>query len=172
MAFRVFRWTREFEIISIIDIVFLLLIFGIAVSMLRAPLISKMEGVVPRKEKSIMNIEIGRAVTGDQFTVSTVKITLPLVSNNPPLLAFPEDGDLLSMPDNEFSEQPACTLIANSIQRYARILNEGNLQNDHMNEIYLTVTNDTKMRIINFIISECSNYGGVISWLDVREIEK
>jgi len=163
MAFRRRRGGKELEIISLIDIVFLLIIFGIIASVLA-----------------------GAGQDSDNTPTSTFKITLqreaerPDVHRQPGLVVtilnsdeqgtvytdiLPPDNELLAMSQAAFENQPACALLRSRISYFAENMALGTkISSEHVEVI---AGSDTKFRVIGFILRECAAYKDLIPWVRV-----
>lgn len=166
MAFKPLRTRRELEIISLIDIVFLLLIFGIVVSCISR--YERMLGEVGKEVgiKSHLSIHVYRETTDEAAGTDLVEIIYP---NNKRTYfeSFPPDNVLLGLDSAEFANLPACKLISTHLGEYISEYLQSPDTTNLVNHIDIRVAGDTKFRIVGFIINQCSGYWRYISWMNL-----
>ncbi len=80
--------------------------------------------------------------------------------------AFPQN--FLSLSPDEFARIPACTLITNSIERY--IEQEKTYSRNARPIIEVSAEQNTEFRILSFIMEECSSHKDAIPQIIVRTI--
>ena len=169
MAFKVLRAFKEFEIISLIDIVFLLLIFGLVVSLIgNLPPEDAEVPISDEWEKEYFSIRILYHANETQDS-NAVEISYP--DDGPVVSAYlPDDSLLLAMDYDDFVKLPACILIANHLEKYANnYLTEADESNPDKH-IDIRVDQEIRFRIVGYIIRECSGYWKKISWLNLKPL--
>ncbi|MFQ5708982.1 MAG: biopolymer transporter ExbD [bacterium] len=190
MAFKRTDDFRDFELTSLIDIVFLLLIFFLiffAISLagetsetnvfsdLVLPRISGDNATI--QEDLIENLVI--QISPDTATRppskvayvlwptfdDTVQISrgraLEIATLDSTFAQFPPG--YLMLPEEEFVNTQACTLIANSLDRYIR-----NSSRSSKLEVEIRAEQSTEFRILGFILDRCSAYQDTIPQLSIR----
>jgi len=162
MAFRKVRDYKELEIVSLIDVVFLLIIFGIVMSVYNRAGTRPMPG-----PKDILTIHIQRESDG-QSDESMPRLMVS-ISNSDQLGTvymerFPLDESLNGLTQAEFEDLPACVLIRDRIEYYAVTLMREDVSkfSDH---IYIKVTPDTRLRIVSFVVNQCTPYKELLPWV-------
>jgi len=153
---------KELEIVSLIDVVFLLIIFGIVLSVLGGT------GGEPDDDKvSVMKIRIEREpepIDPEAPRRLQVRIINSAQDNTIFEEYFTPDEQFLALSPSDFERLPACTLIANRIRVFVDSLLTGD-PNSFSDFIEVSVSDDTKLRIINFITKACTPYREYLSWV-------
>ena len=197
VAFQKKEEIKSLELPTLIDVVFLLLIFFlVTISLLRPGLPSPIPGP-PRKpfdlpeakgskidgEKEILEtllIQIERKDEKDPLSPKLVYTLWPSIKDSVTLeqarAKAKEDSlfaefppNFLSMGDQEFANSPPCSLIAKSIKDYKNLaFKEPGLSNF----IEIRAIKDTEFRIINFIMIQCSAYEDTIPKLVFRTLSE
>lgn len=197
VAFQKKEEIKSLELPTLIDVVFLLLIFFlVTISLLRPGLPSPIPGP-PRKpfdlpeakgskivgEKEILEtllIQIERKNEKDLLGPKLVYILWPSIQNSTTLeqarAKAKEDSlfaefapNLLKMSDQEFAISSPCSLIARSIKDYKDLaFKEPSLSNF----IEIRAIKDTEFRIINFVMQQCSAYEDTIPKLVFRTLSE
>ena len=142
------RGAKEFDIVTLVDVVFLMLIFGLVVAA----------------------IEIsGGGIPGQGTEPQTLHLTfkrLPAHPEHPDRIAviaarlgiektafFPPDELLISMFPQDWENEEAVRLIRDEIEEYHEECDA------RSNPIIVEASDDTPFRIVGFILRECSRYG-------------
>jgi hypothetical protein len=149
-----FQKKKELEIVSLIDVVFLLIIFGIVISVFNRV------GLEPEENgRGGITIEIkrqGEITDKNEFPRLIVKIDKPGGRNlGYDSAFFPVDARIDDLDWKGFSSCDACQLIHDRIAYYADSLVVDDPQK-FADQIYVKASRDTKFRIISFIMEQCS----------------
>src|SRR3990172_8177406 len=182
MAFRREETPRGLEITSLIDIVFLLLIFFLvsfafslgdnvseskSYSELSLPKTETNLRVLHKDELQNLMIQIMSDTVENQISKrayvlwpsydDTMKITLYSAfkrsKEDSTFADFP--GEFLSLPSGEFNQSQACTLIANSLNRY--VTKEKLFKRNEKPIVEVRAEKSTEYKILNFILEQCSS---------------
>jgi hypothetical protein len=154
------------EIISLIDIVFLLLIFGLVLSAFsRYKSVSEDEREEAGTPKSLA-IHVYREATGELTSPNLVKIIYP---HGGPVYSgrFPPDSILLRLGDTAFAALPASRLIATHLREYTYEYLSDADTSSLVNRIDVRVADDTIFRIVGYIMGQCSRDWRYISWINL-----
>ncbi|RKY84426.1 hypothetical protein DRP98_04980 [candidate division KSB1 bacterium] len=176
---------KDMELPSLIDIIFLLLIFflvtysfsemgeetGPARSIFDLP---EALGESPVLEEEVLRTLLFQIEHKDSKDIHSPKVVYALwpslsdsITLSQALVKAREDSSLhaefpdgfLQLPDEEFQSTPPCTLIANSIARYkTRYFHNVSVTNT----IEIRAAKDTEFRIIDFIMDCCAAYQDTI----------
>ncbi len=169
MPFRKLRTRKELEIVSLIDVVFTLIIFGLVISMAWG--FTEYTGPTLPKTFSIV---IKRAPV--QYDPQGTRLPDHLMveffdtEGNPvgDTASFPDD-DALSMDlmdADQFDELQPCRLIREQIEGFARLVRGTESEGEGEKAvIQVQVTRDTKTRIVNYITRQCVPFQGNIGWV-------
>jgi len=182
------------ELTSLIDIVFLLLIFFLVsfafslagdvseskvYSEMRLP---KTNTELPAIETDVLNnlmIQINVDSSGNGSTVRTAYVLWPSYDEgrkrtrgaalqqslqDSTFAAFPEN--FVQVPASGFSAVAACTLITNSIARYVEI--EREYRKNKRPIVEIRAAQNTEFKIVNFIMETCSAYGDDMPQVIIR----
>ena len=163
MAFRRRRDAKELEIVSLIDIVFLLIIFGIIASVM-AGAGQDQEPGLPSTFKITLQREPARPDTREQPRMIVTILNSDTVGTIYTEM-LPPDDMLMTMSPSLFETQPACTLLHRRISYFAENLALGT--NRFSEHIEVIAGGDTKFRVIGFILKECAAYKNLIPWVRV-----
>lgn len=165
MRFRRIKSAKELEIVSLIDVVFLLIIFGLVMSVYVSS--GRDPGLEPPKT---LRIELWRmSETDDQGKTETwtaarfVSAANSLIGDT---VRFPSDEFLGrgALNDLEFERLDASRFIREQIDAYGASFAKQDLD-DLTRSIYVVISPDTRLRIVNFIATECMRIRGQVSWL-------
>jgi hypothetical protein len=180
---------------SLIDLVFLLLIFSLTTM---SQNIVKMREKAPSEIETLEKIELPiyndeKAKTADEKlktlffqierdTLVAGKCAIyALWPSNPDSSTFNSSkqqairtglwavftDSILQMQNKQFALSSPCTLIANTIRRYK---NSPNLARDRV--VGIRADGSTEFRIINFLMTECSQYGDTIPRVVIRTFQR
>ena len=168
MPFRRLIVKKELEIVSLIDVVFMLIIFGLIVSVAvgvteKGPPLSKTFSIVIRRAPS-MDDRPG-------LTASRRLMVAFLDTEGNPVgdtANFPIDDSLSRtfLDSSQFDELKPCQLIREQIERFAGEVR--GTESDGEGEIaviHVEVTRDTKTRIVNYITRQCVEFQRNIGWV-------
>ena len=187
---------RVIELTGLIDIVFLLLVFFlVSFSFTLAGNVSENEiysamdlpktttDLPPLKEDLLENLMIQihpdtteGTITRKTFVLwpaikDTVQISRWQAVNNAlrdsTFAKFPED--FLNLPDEEFQRVAACTLIANSINRYVALQQTYNGSARPLIEV--RADQNTEFQIISFILNQGSAHNDVVPQIVIRTVQ-
>ncbi len=168
MAFRRTRAHKEFELVSLIDVVFLLIIFGLTISLYRY---SREEGEqhLPRR----LSIEIDRLPAAEDELIGKLQVAVYGSDTTGVVYTeqFPPDRTWAS---REFSNEafvrlPACRLISERIVYFAdSLLNRPVGTGDYADHVFIDVVGDAPTRAVNFVMTELSPYRGRLPWVKLE----
>ncbi len=153
---------KELDIVSLIDVVFLLIIFGIAIA------ISRRAATEPGEEpRPTMTIDVQReAMSADRPDVRRLRVRVTDSDDTRQVYAewFPSDDSIVGLSDAVFERLPACSLISARIAYYAdtAVARDPARFSDF---IYLKASNDTKLRIVNYAMRQCIPYRDPLNWV-------
>lgn len=168
MPFRKLRIRKELEIVSLIDVVFLLIIFGLIVSVAGG-----ITDVGPPLSKTF-SIVIRRAPSMDDRPGLTASKRLMVefldAEGNPvgDTANFPIDDSLswTFLNSSQFDELKPCQLIREQIEDFARSVRGAESEGEGEKAvIHVQVTRDTKTRIVNYITRQCVEFQTNIGWV-------
>ena len=154
---------RELEIVSLIDVVFLLIVFGIAISLFVNP-----HGLEPgEKPNETLRIEIRRKGLDatERKQPLAVTITYPDDFVAPLTETFPSDDSLVALNEEDFEAAPACRLIGSHIEAFVRDYLTNADQEEFPQFIDVQVSKDTKLRIVSFILKTCAAHRKNLYWV-------
>ena len=185
MAFIRKETLKDLELPSLVDIIFLLLIFflvtysfsemgeetGPARSIVDLPEAAGENTVTEEEVLQTLLFQIEHKNVKDKTSPKVVYVLWPSrrdsVTLSQALVKAREDSSLhaefpdnfLHLSDQQFESVPPCTLMANSIARYKRsYFNNVSLSNT----IEIRAARDVEFRIIDFIMSHCAAYQDTI----------
>lgn len=168
MAFRRFRAHKEFELVSLIDVVFLLIIFGLTISLYRY---SREEGeeFLPRR----LNIEIVRLPAEENELEGRLQVIIDGsdAEGKTHIEQFPPDGEWARQEFGReaFEDLPACRLISERIIYFADTLLDRPAESDeYADHVYVEVVGDAPTRVVNFVMTELSPYRGRLPWVKLE----
>ena len=174
MPYRIIRARKELEIVSLIDVVFLLIIFCLVMAVLRTP------GSVPVLPSPMrFSIVVSRTTTLNERKEPESRLMVSFLDANQMPIGnttnFPVDDSLGTDPsgtyvinDKKWEELDACKEIRKQISELAeRLRGQGGTITDEKMAINLKVTGDTITRIVNYITRACSPYQGQITWIKI-----
>ncbi len=153
---------KELDIVSLIDVVFLLIIFGIAIA------ISRRAASEPGEEpRATMSIDIQReAMTADKPEERRLRVRIAASDSTPRVYDewFPSDDSIVTLGAAAFEKLPACSLISARIAYYAdtAVARDTSRFTDY---VYLKASNDTKLRVVNFVMTQCTPYRDPLNWV-------
>lgn len=174
MPFRIIRTKKELEIVSLIDVIFMLIIFGLVMAVARTT--GKEDAPPPPKRFSIV---VSRTTTYNELNEPESRLMISFFDANQARIGepsnFPVDDSLGTDPsgtyvinDDEWEELEACRQIREQIAGLAeRLREQGGSVDDEQMAIHLKVTRDTITRIVNYITRACSPYQGQIAWIKI-----
>jgi hypothetical protein len=142
--------------------VFLLIIFGIVVSIMGGTGEKTVTG-----QPSVLNIDVLREperTNTDEPRRLVVSISNSDSTDVVYADTLPQDDAFLRLTEERFEQEPACRLIRDRLAFYARTL----IQIDKLkraNHIQVNVCTDAKFRIISFILKECAQYRNDVPWV-------
>jgi len=169
MAFRTLRTRKELEIVSLIDVIFMLIIFGLVISVAwgvtdyTGPTLPKTFSIVIKRAPIQYDPQGTRLP--DHFMVEFFDAEGGRVGDS---ASFPHDDALStdSMDADQFDELQPCRLIREQIEDFARLVR--GTESEGVGEkavIHVQVTRDTKTRIVNYITRQCVPFQGDIGWV-------
>jgi hypothetical protein len=194
MAFRKKREQKELNLPSLIDVVFLLLIFSLVTipvertdnvtpqqqsfqssSELKLPFVASPKVVDIDPVLRSLLIQIENRNSDDPGSARMVYILRPsekdstivqtrLTALRDSLVAVFPDSFLL-LNDAEFAETRACRMIRGQIRGF---IGRGTRPSGTPNRIEIRAVKNTEFRIVNFIMRECSAHGDSIPSISVR----
>jgi hypothetical protein len=194
MAFQKKREQKELNLPSLIDVVFLLLIF----SLVTIP-VERTENVNPQEQRSSSSTELPLPFVASPKVVDidpVIRSLLVQVENRNPddpasgrmvYILKPSDRDstigqtresairdslvavfpdsFLRLNDAEFAQTRACRLIRDQIRGY---MDRRNRPAGIAPRVEIRAVKNTEFRIVNFIMRECSAHGDSIPSISVR----
>ncbi|MBC8185181.1 biopolymer transporter ExbD [candidate division KSB1 bacterium] len=195
MAFKKFEERRDFELPTLIDVVFLLLIFFLATISVSTPgqqLDHKKPQEIPNlpeakgneifSQNEVLETLLIQVSHGNKDDATSPKIAYVLwpsekgshtlrlalqTSKNDPSTFREFPADFLTMSDEEFQRCPPCSLIAAHIDSYkTQYFSEPSLSNC----IEIRAEQDIEFKIVNYIMDLCSVYGDTIPRLVFRTL--
>jgi len=157
MSYRKLRPKKELEIVSLIDVVFLLIIFGLVIS------VSGFPGEDYRPMTKTFTIVISRVVTRNSQGELEVRRSVTFRDPDRPGASdstyyFPKDDSLSTSVINrsDWKELDACKEIRRRIAEFAEpIMDDGQASCVHA-ILDVEVTPDTRTRIVNYILEQCA----------------
>lgn len=174
MSFRIVRIKKELEIVSLIDVIFMLIIFGLVMAVQRAP--GKEDVPPPPKRFSIV---VSRTTTYNERNEPESRLMVSFFDANHVRIGeptnFPIDDSLGTdqsgtyvINDRDWQDLPPCQDIRDQIEKLAdRLRAQGGSGDEEKIAIDLIVTRDTITRIVNYITRACSPYRGQIAWIKI-----
>ena len=160
------RTTRMFDIVGLIDIIFLLLIFGMIVLG-----ISYATGKLKARERpDVLKVTLGwRALDagrGQSFVVIEYPSPEGMLTSNQD---FPRDDRLSEyISDGSYPNKSGFRLIRDKLAQYKEDYDEA--AGDKPNFITLDVAENTKFALIGYVVEECSVHWDTTFWLDIGVI--
>jgi hypothetical protein len=196
MAFKRKKEQKELNLPSLIDVVFLLLIYSLvtipiersestseqktsasAQNALNLPFVPSRKAVDIGPVFRSFLIQIENTAPDDPKSDKTVYVLNPSVRDSTIGQARETalrdstfarfPENFLQMSDAEFSRTKACMLIREQIRRLAKRLSR---TAEASNRIEIRAVRNTEFRIVNFIMKECSAYGDSIPAIAVRTL--
>ncbi|MDH3890746.1 MAG: hypothetical protein OEV49_06645 [candidate division Zixibacteria bacterium] len=165
MKFRKIKAAKELEIVSLIDVVFLLIIFGLVMK------VYEISAEDPGEELAkTLKIEIWRQSETDEQGTLRSWSAVRFLDTDGALISdtglFPPDAGLerSSLSDGQFEQLDACKLIRRQLEDYMLTFEAEDVA-DPTHKIHLVVASDTRVRIVNFIANECIPYRDKVRWL-------
>ena len=194
MAFQKKREQKELNLPSLVDVVFLLLIYslvtipversdsssqkskqGTEAQELQLPLVSSKKAVDVDPVLRTFLIQIENTVPDNPKSARMVYILKPSATDSTlgqAMATALRDSAFARFPERfllmsnaEFAQTRPCRLIRDEIRRFERRHFKGP---DVSNRIEIRAAKNTEFRIINFIMRECSSYGDSIPSIAVR----
>ncbi len=174
MPYRIVRTKKELEIVSLIDVVFLLIIFGLVMAVFRT---RGKEDVPPQPKR--VSIVVSRTTTLNEQNERESRLMVRFLDANQADICspsnFPVDDSLGTDPsgtyvinDSDWVELDVCRHIREQIAGLAlRLRGQGESVDDEQMAINLKVTGDTITRIVNYITRACSPYQRQIAWIKI-----
>ena len=174
MPYRIVRTKKELEIVSLIDVVFLLIVFALVMAVLRT---TGTEDVPPPPKR--FSIVVSRTTTLNEQNEPESRLMVRFLDANQTDICspsnFPVDDSLGTdssgtyvVNDSDWEELDVCRHIREQIAGLAlRLRGQGGSVDDEKMAIHLKVTGDTITRIVNYITRACSPYHGQIAWIKI-----
>ena len=162
MAFRRDRKENLPDIVGLMDIIFLLLIFGMIVS---ATLISSEVEEIQRVEPRVLTIVLDR-VTEGEITRSRVEINYDMTDSSLSYAAdFPADPELFRlMRAGDYTQVRAFVEINRYLHRYCAIIGE---EEDNQKFIKVKIDRETPFGIVGFLLDSCGPLIDSLEWVDI-----
>jgi len=164
MSLRRKKSSKELELVSLIDVVFLLIIFGLAISLFRFP-------TEPGDDPAVETLRIELVRPSDQDSDAQDRLRVRVHGSDTTRTIyeadFPPDDSLSQfVTDREqFEDLPACRLIHDRLSYYVdSVMTAEGDTSTVARHIHVTVTADTKLRLVNFILSELVPYRDRVHW--------
>lgn len=162
-----FRPKKELEIVSLIDVIFMLIIFGLVISISGGA--TKFEG--PPLE-NLYSIVIKRAPVSEELQgqVQSDRLMVEFFDENHRRIgdtaSFPPDESEYWLDSDQFDNLRPCLLIREELGKLAAQLGAAGVNEiTEKVEIHVEVTHDTKSRIVNYISQQCAQYQDKICWI-------
>jgi hypothetical protein len=164
MSLRRKKVTKEVELVSLIDVVFLLIIFGLAISLFRFPSETGDDPAV-----DTLRIELVRVGDKDSDTQDRLRVRIHGSDTTRVVYEadFPPDDSLSQfVPDREqFVNLPACRLIHDRLTYFVdSVMIAAGDTAAVPPHIHVTVAPDTRMRLVNFILGELVPFRDRVHW--------
>jgi hypothetical protein len=168
MPYRKLRVHKEFELVSLIDVVFLLIIFGLTISLYRY---SREEGeqYLPRR----LNIEVNRMPAAEDELIGRLQVAVhgSDTTGRPYIELFPPDYEWAN-PDfssEAFSDLPACQMISERIVYFAdTLLSRPAGGTEFADHVFVDVVGDAPSRVVNHVMTELAPYRGRLPWVKLE----
>ena len=169
MAFRTLRTRKELEIVSLIDVVFMLIIFGLVISVAwgvtdyTGPTLPKTFSIVIKRAP--VQYDPQGARLPDHLMVEFFDAEGDRVGDT---ASFPDDDALAMdlMDADQFDELPPCRLIREQIEDFATLVRGTESEGEGEKAvIHVQVTRDTRTRIVNYITRQCVDFQANIGWV-------
>jgi len=159
---------KELEIVSLIDVVFMLIIFGLVISVIG--FVGKDEGPPSQKKFSIV---IQRAPRQDRSgQPEPERLMVSFLDENGAQVgdtaSFPIDDSLSvdTLDAGEFDGLRPCRLIREQVTLFAQSVRGRSEQTiPERATIHIEVTPDTKTRIVHYITRQCIPFQDNIGWV-------
>ncbi len=156
--------TKELELVSLIDVVFLLIIFGLAISLFRFP-------SEPGDDPAVETMRIELVRPGDQDRNAQDRLRVRIHGSDATRAVYeadfpPEDSLAEFVADREqFENLPACRLIHDRLGYFVdSVLTAEGDTSAVAQHIHVTITPDTQLRLVNFILGELVPYRDRVHW--------
>lgn len=168
MSYRKSRPKKELEIVSLIDVVFLLIIFGLVISV--SGFIGKDKGKSLTKTFTLV---ISRVETQNSQGEPESRLSVTFRDAEKHEVSgtsyFPIDDSLsTSVIDRyEWERLPACSTIREHIATLTRSVGGGADSQCAHATLDVEVTHDTRTRIVNYILEQCAPLNCSIGWVRV-----
>lgn len=153
---------------SLIDVVFLLIIFGLTISLYRY---SREEGdeYLPRR----LSIEIDRLPAAENELVGRLQVAVhgSDTTGNPYIRQFPPDREWAhpGFGNEAFEDLPACRLITERIVYFAdSLLGRPSGAGEYADHVFVDVVGDAPTRVVNYVMTELSPYRGRLPWVKLE----
>lgn len=172
MKFRKTKTAKELEIVSLIDVVFLLIIFGLVMTVYVA------SGEDPgEKPSKMLRIELWRMSETDEQGETESWTAARFVDADGNLVSdtahFPPDAGLgrNRLDDAQFEQLDACRLISRQLGELIQTIDDDD-GTERTNTIHVVVAADTRVRIVSFIATECMPFHDRVKWLRLETEKK
>jgi hypothetical protein len=166
MAFAKTRSTKEFEIVSLIDVVFLLLVFGVVLSTLNQyQQISGSVGEVVGDEKTL-RVTVLTERDDENRTFNRVVVESP---GEPRItLDYPPDERLVGMNARQFATLQQSSDLSGLLERFVNRHRDEGDDAIYTGFIDVVLQRETSFQLVGFLLDESSRYAATLEWLNLR----
>ena len=159
---------KEFDIVGLIDIVFLLIVFGIAMATFIGE--SKQNRPPDTIEECLLTFVVQPMVTQDPSLPQRSYLSIeeaPFDTHE--RVSFEPDDEIVQLSMDDFASTEACQVISYVLERYSIAVASDSIT--YPRAVRLKVHRNTKMRIISFVSEACALYPEELHNLDIMVLQ-
>lgn len=170
MGLRRIRVSKELELISLIDVIFLLIIFGLTVSLFT---VEQRDPVAP-KPQAALKIEVSYVPNDTDPGRSHYRATIisNLSDGTDVGVDFPAERSLEAeiRAAGDFDRLSASRTITERVQMFAEslIAPEGNVESP--GRVYVVVDRSVRLRLLNFVLNQFVDYRQVLQRVELQQM--